>query len=73
MKNIIFSFLQICFAVYINSVIAGIVVKAAVNQKKRENGTTAQFLPDPMKNNITRSSYSWNTATIQQHTCQMPH
>ena len=26
---------------YINSVIAGMAVRAAVNEKKRENGTTA--------------------------------
>ena len=37
---------------YINSVIAGMVVSAAVNHKKRENGMIAQLLPDPEGNSI---------------------
>ena len=37
---------------YINSVIAGMVVKAAVNQKKREDGMIDQFLPVPVGINI---------------------
>ena len=37
---------------YINSVIAGMIVSAAVNQKKRKNGKIAQFLPVPVANSI---------------------
>ena len=37
---------------YINGVIASMVVRAAVNQKKRENETIAQFVPDLVENNI---------------------
>ena len=33
---------------YINSVIVGMVVRIAVNQKKRENGMTAQLPGDPI-------------------------
>ena len=42
----------------INIVIAGMVLRAAVNQKKGENGTTAQPLPDPVENSIIQLSGS---------------
>ena len=32
---------------YINHVTGGMVVRMAVNQKKRESGMTAQLSPDP--------------------------
>ena len=37
---------------YINSVIAGMAVMAAVNQKKGENETMAQLLPNPVGSRI---------------------
>ena len=35
---------------YINNVIVGMVVSAAVNEKEREDEMIAQFLPDPEEN-----------------------
>ena len=37
---------------YINSVIAGMMVRAAVHKKKRKNGKIAQFLLVPVGNSI---------------------
>ena len=52
---------------HINIVIAGMVLVAAVNQKKRENGTTAQLLPDPVEESITELSGSyWSIENIHQ-------
>ena len=55
---------------YINIVIAGMAVRAAVNQKKAEKGKTAQLLPDPVGSSIRINGSWWNTENIQQHTCQ---
>ena len=43
---------------HINTVIAEMVLVAAVNQKKGEYGTTAQLLPDPVENSIIQLSGS---------------
>ena len=58
---------------YINTVIAGMAVRAAVNQKKVEKGTTAQLLPDPVGSSIRNNGSWWNTENIQQHTCLSQH
>ena len=53
---------------YINSVIAGMTVKAAVNQKKREDRKTAQFLLIPVGNSIRYGRHIYN---IQYPTYQL--
>ena len=57
----------------LKSVIAGMAVRAAVNQKKREKGTTAQLLRDPVGSSIRINDSWWNTENIQQYTCQLQH